>query len=141
MKEVVDYGIIGFLIFLLVIVIVIVIERLWFFVIFCVDDYIDRCKLELVLYKWLILVVMIGFNVFYIGFLGMVMGIMFIFMDLGLVFGIDIKVIMINLVFVLKVIGMGLLVVIFVIVIYNLLVRKSEILVIKWDIFYYLVDM
>lgn len=84
---------------------------------------------------------MIGLNVFYIGFLGMVMGIMFIFMDLGFVFGIDIKVIMINLVFVLKVIGMGLLVVIFVIVIYNLLVRKSEILVIKWDIFYYLVDM
>lgn len=84
---------------------------------------------------------MIGLNVFYIGFLGMVMGIMFIFMDLGFVFSIDIKVIMINLVFVLKVIGMGLLVVIFVIVIYNLLVRKSEILVIKWDIFYYLVDM
>lgn len=137
----VDYGIIGFLIFFFVIVIVIVIERLWFFVIFCVDDYIDRCKLELVLYKWLILVVMIGLNVFYIGFLGMVMGIMFIFMDLGFVFSIDIKVIMINLVFVLKVIGMGLLVVIFVIVIYNLLVRKSEILVIKWDIFYYLVDM
>lgn len=137
----VDYGIIGFLIFFFVIVIVIVIERLWFFVILCVDDYIDRCKLELVLYKWLILVVMIGLNVFYIGFLGMVMGIMFIFMDLGFVFSIDIKVIMINLVFVLKVIGMGLLVVIFVIVIYNLLVRKSEILVIKWDIFYYLVDM
>lgn len=51
MKEMVDYGIIGFLIFFFVIVIVIVIERLWFFVILCVDDYIDRCKLELVLYK------------------------------------------------------------------------------------------
>ncbi len=47
MKEMVDYGIIGFLIFLSVIVIAIAIERLWFFATLRVDDYTDRRKLEL----------------------------------------------------------------------------------------------
>ncbi|WRF12717.1 TonB-system energizer ExbB [Helicobacter pylori] len=140
MKEMVDYGIIGFLIFLSVIVIAIAIERLWFFATLRVDDYTDRRKLELALHKRLTLVATIGSNAPYIGLLGTVMGIMLTFMDLGSASGIDTKAIMTNLALALKATGMGLLVAIPAIVIYNLLVRKSEILVTKWDIFHNPVD-
>ncbi|WP_120927375.1 TonB-system energizer ExbB [Helicobacter pylori] len=140
MKEIVDYGIIGFLIFLSVIVIAIAIERLWFFATLRVDDYTDRRKLELALHKRLTLVATIGSNAPYIGLLGTVMGIMLTFMDLGSASGIDTKAIMTNLALALKATGMGLLVAIPAIVIYNLLVRKSEILVAKWDIFHHPVD-
>ncbi|GAA9215467.1 TonB-system energizer ExbB [Helicobacter pylori] len=140
MKEIVDYGIIGFLIFLSVIVIAIAIERLWFFATLRVDDYTDRRKLELALHKRLTLVATIGSNAPYIGLLGTVMGIMLTFMDLGSASGIDTKAIMTNLALALKATGMGLLVAIPAIVIYNLLVRKSEILVTKWDIFHHPVD-
>lgn len=140
MKEIVDYGIIGFLIFLSVIVIAIAIERLWFFATLRVDDYTDKRKLELALHKRLTLVATIGSNAPYIGLLGTVMGIMLTFMDLGSASGIDTKAIMTNLALALKATGMGLLVAIPAIVIYNLLVRKSEILVTKWDIFHHPVD-
>ncbi|WJI97022.1 TonB-system energizer ExbB [Helicobacter pylori] len=140
MKEMVDYGIIGFLIFLSVIVIAIAIERLWFFATLRVDDYTDRRKLELALHKRLTLVATIGSNAPYIGLLGTVMGIMLTFMDLGSASSIDTKAIMTNLALALKATGMGLLVAIPAIVIYNLLVRKSEILVTKWDIFHHPVD-
>ncbi|WP_154460265.1 TonB-system energizer ExbB [Helicobacter pylori] len=140
MKEMVDYGVIGFLIFLSVIVIAIAIERLWFFATLRVDDYTDRRKLELALHKRLTLVATIGSNAPYIGLLGTVMGIMLTFMDLGSASGIDTKAIMTNLALALKATGMGLLVAIPAIVIYNLLVRKSEILVTKWDIFHHPVD-
>ncbi len=140
MKEMVDYGVIGFLIFLSVIVIAIAIERLWFFATLRVDDYTDKRKLELALHKRLTLVATIGSNAPYIGLLGTVMGIMLTFMDLGSASGIDTKAIMTNLALALKATGMGLLVAIPAIVIYNLLVRKSEILVTKWDIFHHPVD-
>ncbi|GAA8648975.1 TonB-system energizer ExbB [Helicobacter pylori] len=140
MKEMVDYGVIGFLIFLSVIVIAIAIERLWFFATLRVDDYTDRRKLELALHKRLTLVATIGSNAPYIGLLGTVMGIMLTFMDLGSASGIDTKAIMTNLALALKATGMGLLVAIPAIVIYNFLVRKSEILVTKWDIFHHPVD-
>ncbi len=140
MKEMVDYGVIGFLIFLSVIVVAIAIERLWFFATLRVDDYTDKRKLELALHKRLTLVATIGSNAPYIGLLGTVMGIMLTFMDLGSASGIDTKAIMTNLALALKATGMGLLVAIPAIVIYNLLVRKSEILVTKWDIFHNPVD-
>ncbi|GAA8504492.1 TonB-system energizer ExbB [Helicobacter pylori] len=140
MKEMVDYGVIGFLIFLSVIVVAIAIERLWFFATLRVDDYTDKRKLELALHKRLTLVATIGSNAPYIGLLGTVMGIMLTFMDLGSASGIDTKAIMTNLALALKATGMGLLVAIPAIVIYNLLVRKSEILVTKWDIFHHPVD-
>ncbi len=136
----VDYGIIGFLIFLSVIVIAIAIERMWFFATIRMNDYKDRRKLELALHKRLTLVATIGSNAPYIGLLGTVVGIMLTFMDLGSASGIDTKAIMTNLALALKATGMGLLVAIPAIVIYNLLVRKSEILVTKWDIFHNPVD-
>ncbi|AFI03627.1 TonB-system energizer ExbB [Helicobacter cetorum] len=136
MKEMVDYGILGFLLFLSVVVIAIAIERMWFFATVRVDDYTDRRKLELALHKRLTLIATIGSNAPYIGLLGTVVGIMLTFMDLGSATGIDTKAIMTNLALALKATGMGLLVAIPAIVVYNLLVRKSEILVTKWDIFH-----
>ncbi|WP_104747445.1 TonB-system energizer ExbB [Helicobacter cetorum] len=136
MKEMVDYGILGFLLFLSVVVVAIAIERMWFFATVRVDDYTDRRKLELALHKRLTLVATIGSNAPYIGLLGTVIGIMLTFMDLGSSAGLDTKAIMTNLALALKATGMGLLVAIPAIVVYNLLVRKSEILVTKWDIFH-----
>ncbi len=132
----VDYGILGFLLFLSVVVVAIAIERMWFFATVRVDDYTDRRKLELALHKRLTLVATIGSNAPYIGLLGTVIGIMLTFMDLGSSAGLDTKAIMTNLALALKATGMGLLVAIPAIVVYNLLVRKSEILVTKWDIFH-----
>lgn len=70
LKEMVDYGILGFLAFLSVIVIAIGIERVWFYATVRVDDYSDKRKLELDLHRRLTLVATIGSNAPYVGLLG-----------------------------------------------------------------------
>lgn len=136
MKEWIDYSILGFLGFLSLIVITIGIERVWFYATVRVDDYIDKRELELDLHKRLTLIATIGSNSPYIGLLGTVAGIMITFVDIGSTSFVDAKLIMVGLALALKATGMGLIVAIPSIVIYNMLVRKSEIIVTKWDIYH-----
>ncbi len=136
MKEMVEYGILGFLAFLSVIVIAIGIERVWFYATMRVDDYMDKRKLELDLHRRLTLVATIGSNAPYIGLLGTVTGIMLTFIDLGNTGAVDTKAIMVGLALALKATGMGLIVAIPSVVIYNMLVRKSEVIMTKWDIYH-----
>ncbi|BCZ18882.1 Biopolymer transport protein ExbB [Helicobacter sp. NHP19-012] len=136
LKEMVDYGILGFLGFLSIIVIAIGIERVWFYATVRVDDYSDKRKLELDLHRRLTLVATIGSNAPYVGLLGTVTGIMITFIELGNTTGVDTKAIMVGLALALKSTGMGLIVAIPSVVIYNMLVRKSEIIATKWDIYH-----
>nr|WP_163532702.1 TonB-system energizer ExbB [Helicobacter suis] len=133
----VDYGILGFLAFLSVIVIAIGIERVWFYATVRVDDYKDKRKLELDLHRRLTLVATIGSNAPYVGLLGTVTGIMITFIELGNTSAVDTKAIMVGLALALKSTGMGLIVAIPSVVIYNMLVRKSEIIATKWDIYHH----
>ncbi|PAF48021.1 TonB-system energizer ExbB [Helicobacter sp. 12S02634-8] len=136
MKEWLDYGILIFLGFLSIVVVAIGIERVWFYAVVRVDDYADKRELELDLHKRLTLIATIGSNAPYVGLLGTVAGIMITFIDIGSHSFVDTKAIMVGLALALKATGMGLIVAIPSIVIYNMLVRKSEIIITKWDIYH-----
>lgn len=136
MREVVDYGVLGFLLFLSVVVVAIGIERMWFYATVRVDDYSDKRLLELDLHKRLTLVATIGSNAPYIGLLGTVFGIMVTFVEIGNNTLLDTQGIMIGLSLALKATAAGLCVAIPSIVFYNLLVRKSEVVLTKWDIYH-----
>lgn len=136
MKELVDYSVLGFLGSLCVLVIAIGIERAWFYATVRVDDYLDKRLLELDLHKRLTLIATIGSNAPYIGLLGTVAGIMITFLDIGNSAQIDTQSIMTGLALALKATAMGLIVAIPSIVLYNLLVRKAEVVLTKWDIYH-----
>ena len=136
MKEIIDYSVLGFLGVLSVLVVAIGIERAWFYATVRVDDYNDKRLLELDLHKRLTLIATIGSNAPYVGLLGTVAGIMLTFVDIGKTSFVDTQTIMTGLALALKATAMGLIVAIPSIVLYNLLVRKAEIVLTKWDIFH-----
>lgn len=130
-----DYGIFGFLIFLSLLVLAIGIERLWFYSIIRLNDYEDRRELELDLHKRLTLIATIGSNAPYVGLLGTVIGIMLTFSTIGESSVLDTKNIMSGLAMALRATALGLVVALPSIVFYNLLVRKTEVILTNWDIF------
>lgn len=134
MKEMVDYGVLGFLGMLSVVVVAIAIERLWFFATVRVDDYNDKRFLELDLHKRLTLLATIGSNAPYIGLLGTVAGIMITFVEIGADSNVDTGAIMTGLSLALKATAAGLIVAIPSIVTYNLLTRKADVVLTLWDI-------
>lgn len=134
-SQYVDYGIIGFLLFLSVIVVSIIIERLWFYSIIRLDDYEDKRELELDLHKRLTLIATIGSNAPYVGLLGTVAGIMLTFINISQSSLNDTNTIMLGLALALKATALGLIVAIPSIVAYNLLVRKSEVILTSFDIY------
>lgn len=135
MKEVIDYGVLGFLLFLSVVVLGIAMERIWFYATMRVSDYEDKRVLEMDLYKRLTLIATIGSNAPYVGLLGTVAGIMVTFSELGA--NTDTQSIMVGLSLALKATAMGLIVAIPSIVSYNFLLRKSEVILKQWDIYHH----
>lgn len=135
MKEMIDYGVLGFLLFLSVIVVGIALERIWFYATMRVSDYDDKRVLEMDLHKRLTLIATIGSNAPYVGLLGTVAGIMVTFSQLGA--NTDTQSIMIGLSLALKATAMGLIVAIPSIVSYNLLLRKSEVILKQWEIYHH----
>lgn len=132
MREAIDYGVLGFLVFLSVVVVTIVLERIWFYATMRVTDYKDKRLLEIDVFRRLTLVATIGSNAPYVGLLGTVAGIMVTFLELGSTA--DAQNIMVGLSLALKATAAGLLVAIPSIVAYNLLVRKAEVILTRWDI-------
>ncbi len=132
MREMIDYGVLGFLLFLSVVVVAIALERIWFYATMRVSDYEDKRLLEIDLYKRLTLIATIGSNAPYVGLLGTVAGIMVTFSELGN--SADTQNIMVGLSLALKATAAGLLVAIPSIVFYNLLIRKAEVILTQWDI-------
>ena len=83
MKEIVDYGVLGFLLFLSIVVLGLALERWWAYRKINLDAFSDKRILELELHKRLTLIATIGSNAPYIGLLGTVIGIMVTFVEIG----------------------------------------------------------
>lgn len=134
LRVLVDYGIIGFLIFLSVVAIGIAIERFYFFKHIKVDAFPDLKSLEMELTKKIHLIATIGSNAPYIGLLGTVLGIMLTFYMIGQEGFVDTGRIMVGLALALKATAVGLLVAIPSVSLYNFLLRKVKVLLMGWEI-------
>ncbi len=130
----VDYGIIGFLLFLSVVSLGVFIERLMFLRRLNIDDYPVRKSLELDVTKKITILATIGGNAPYIGLLGTVLGIMLTFYTIGLEGYVNTTRIMTGLALALKATAIGLLVAIPAIGFYNYLLRKVRVVLLEWDI-------
>lgn len=134
MKEMVDYGVLGILLFLSIVVLGVALERWWLYRKINLAEFEDKRVLELLLHKRLTLIATIGSNAPYIGLLGTVVGIMVTFVEIGSNSLVDTQSIMAGLALALKATAAGLVVAIPSIVSYNLLLRKAEVLLSLWDI-------
>lgn len=135
LKDFVEYGVLGVLIFLSVIVLALIIERIFAYKNIDIRAFSEKKTLEIVLTKNLTLLATIGTNAPYIGLLGTVGGIMLTFLEISQSANApSATAIMSGLALALKATALGLIVAIPAIVGYNLLVRKSEVLLAKWDI-------
>lgn len=117
-----------------VLVIALGFERLIFYRHLNIEAYNSKKKLDLDINKNLTLIATIGSNAPYIGLLGTVIGIMLTFIEIGHNAGINTNAIMTSLGLALKTTAAGILVAIPAIFIYNLLVRKTEIILTNYDI-------
>lgn len=134
LKEIVEYGVIGILVFMSVIVLWASLERLLFYRQIELSSYKNKTQLEIDLSKNLTLIATIGSNAPYVGLLGTVFGIILTFVQLGQSGVVDTSSIMTGLALALQATAGGLLVAIPSIIFYNLLMRKSEVLVAQWEI-------
>ncbi|RDU58649.1 TonB-system energizer ExbB [Helicobacter sp. MIT 99-5507] len=134
LKDILDYGCLGFLGFLSIIVVSLILERLYIYRKIDVASYDEKKALEIDLTNNLTLIATIGSNAPYVGLLGTVGGIMLTFIEIGNNDMVNTGAIMTGLALALKATAMGLIVAIPAIVSYNLLLRKSEVLLLKWDL-------
>lgn len=134
LKFIIDYGIIGFLIFLSIISVAIVIERIKYYKKVDLQKYSTVKELEADLTKGLYLIATIGSNAPYIGLLGTVLGIMFTFYMIGQEGMVDSRKIMVGLALALKATAVGLLVAIPSVAFYNYLLRKVKEKITLWEI-------
>lgn len=134
-KEIVDYGIIGFLVFLSFITIAYAIERWLYYRGINVASYSNKNRLELDLMKRLPTIASIGSTAPYIGLLGTVLAIILVFYTLGdKQDEVNPGEIMKQLALALKVTAAGLIVAIPATVFYNALLNKVDTLLVEWDI-------
>jgi biopolymer transport protein ExbB len=134
LSSVIDYGIIGFLGALSVLTVAVGIERFFFFRSVEPQSYANGKALELVLTQRLVIVASVASNAPYIGLLGTVLGIMLTFSNIGLDASADAGKIMIGLALALKATAVGLVVALISVVVYNGLLRKARVLLLKWEI-------
>ena len=133
-KGLIDYGIIGVLAALSVIAIAIAVERYLTYRKISIKNFADKKSLELELTERLHIIATIGSNAPYIGLLGTVMGIIMTFYTMGLDGFMDTSKIMVGLALALKATAVGLVVAIPCVSIYNFLLRRVKVLVMKWEI-------
>ena len=130
----IDYGVIGVLIALSVVVVAVVLERIFFFRAVDLDSFTNIKALELELTRRLIVVASVASNAPYIGLLGTVLGIMLTFYNMGLDASADASKIMVGLALALKATAVGLVVALVSVVSYNALLRKTKVLLVRWEI-------
>lgn len=134
-KNIIDYGIIGLLLFLSFITFAFAIERLLFYRSIKVTEYKNRTAMELDIMKRLPTIASIGTNAPYIGLLGTVLAIILTFYIIGEnQNNVDPGEIMKHLALALKATAAGLVVAIPATVIYNGLLAKVDTLLAQWDI-------
>ena len=134
LKMVVDYGVIWLLILLSIVAVACAIERHLVYKNLRLQDFQDRKSLELELTKKLHVIATIGSNAPYLGLLGTVLGIMLTFYSMGQEGFMDTGKIMTGLALALKANAVGLLVAIPSVALYNLLLRKVKVLILRWEI-------
>lgn len=133
-ENLLDYGIFGLLTFLSIIVLSLTLERIYIFIKIDLDSYVDRELLEIDLTKNLTMIATIASNAPYIGLLGTIGGIMITFINIGNNNTINSQDIMVGLAIALKATAFGLIIAVPSIISYNLLLRKTEVLLTKWDL-------
>ncbi len=134
-KDVVDYGVIGLLIFLSFITFAYAIERLLYYRSIDLSQYTHKLALEIDLSKRLATIASIGSNAPYIGLLGTVLAIILTFYIIGdQQDTINPGEIMKHLALALKATAAGLVVAIPATVLYNALLTKVDILLSRWEI-------
>ena len=134
LKEIIDYGIIGLLLFMSFVSVWLFIERWLFFRSVDVKKYAHKEELEIDLTDHISIIATIASSAPYIGLLGTVLGIILTFYTMGQSGIVDTKAIMQGLALALKATAMGLVVAIPATMIYNYLVRRIEVLLARWDI-------
>ena len=134
LKEIVEYGVLGVLMLMSIVALWASFERMLFYRYIKLVLYTNKIELEMDLSKNLTLIATIGSNAPYVGLLGTVFGIILTFVQMGQSGAVDTSSIMTGLALALQATAGGLLVAIPSIVFYNLLTRKSEVLVAKWEI-------
>jgi len=135
MKDIIDYGVIGLLIFLSFITFAYAIERILYYKSVDLSKYTHKLALEIDLSKRLATIASIGSNAPYIGLLGTVLAIILTFYIIGdQQDTINPGEIMKHLALALKATAAGLVVAIPATVLYNALLTKVDILISKWEI-------
>ena len=134
LKDCVEYGILGVLIMLSIVVVALIIERIIAYKKVDIAVFTDKKLLEIELTRNLTLLATIGTNAPYIGLLGTVGGIMLTFLEISQGDLVSTSAIMSGLALALKATALGLVVAIPAIVGYNLLLRKSEVILSLWDL-------
>ena len=134
LKNIVDYGVIGFLLFMSFLSLWFYIERLFFFKSIKLDTYTEKELLEIDITKHLSIISSNASNAPYIGLLGTVFGIIITFYTMGQNTDIDVKIIMSSLALALKATAMGLIVAIPSMFFYNHLARKIEVISALWEV-------
>lgn len=130
----VDYGVIGLLALLSVVVVAIGLERMFFYRSVDAASFTSIKALELELTRRLLVVASVASNAPYIGLLGTVLGIMLTFYNMSLDATADVTKIMLGLALALKATAVGLIVALVSVVIYNALLRKAKVLMLRWEI-------
>ncbi|WP_400766527.1 TonB-system energizer ExbB [Methylosinus sporium] len=130
----IDFGVIGLLAALSVIVVAVALERLFFYRSLDIASFSSVKALELELTTGLVVIASVASNAPYIGLLGTVLGIMLTFYNMGLDASADASKIMAGLALALKATAVGLVVALLSVVSYNALLRKTKVLILKWEI-------
>ncbi len=134
LKLIIDYGVIWLLILLSIVAVAFAIERHLVYKKIRLQDFADKKSLELELTKKLHIIATIGSNAPYLGLLGTVLGIMLTFYTMGAEGMMDTGKIMTGLALALKATAVGLLVAIPSVALYNLLLRRAKVLIMRWEI-------
>ena len=133
LKLLIEYGVIGFLIFLSVLVVAFSLERMKRYQQIDLSRFETREDWEIELTKNLTIIYTVAANAVYVGLLGTVLGIMLTFSTMGEGGIIDAKTIMSSLSYTLIATAVGLVVAIPAMTLYNMLSRKVEVILARWD--------
>ncbi len=134
LESVINFGIMGLLLFMSIVALSIAVERYLTYRKLRLEHFEDKKTLEIELTRHLHIIATIGSNAPYIGLLGTVLGIMLTFYTIGREGLIDTGQIMMGLALALKATAVGLVVAIPSVVFYNLLLRKAKVILMRWEI-------
>ena len=132
LKENLDYAVLGVLGFMSFLMLWFVIERYLYFSRVDLSGFTNQDELEVDLTRNLTTIATIASNAPYVGLLGTVLGILISFFDMGQSGSIETATIMLGLALALKATALGLLVAIPSIVFYNALLRRVDVLKVRW---------